>query len=187
MAEKTYVSAVSSSVLQGLFAAGWYAAGSLPPGERRVLRAGAAAMAGFAVVPILRQQKPAVEERGQEPAVKKAEPGMVVSRDPEVAARMEAEMRPIVRTEDWKPALRDAFGEVTAKCRRNPVLTSAALVYSLAMIVGSRRLERRWLAGLVRDGHPHPHRALAIRMGLLTMVGSLPSSLVDAREARSGH
>ena len=119
--------------------------------------------------------------------MKKDEPGMVVSRDPEVAARMEAEMRPIVRTEEWKPALRDAVGEVMARYRRNPVLTSAALVYSLAMIVGSRRLERRWLAGLVRDGHPHPHRALAIRMGLLTMAGSLPSGLVDAREARSGH
>jgi len=70
--------------------------------------------------------------------------------------------------------------------KRQLVALGAAAVISTGMIVGRRRLERRWLAGLERAGHPHPYRALGLRVGLLSFAGTLPGRLVTAHSARRG-
>jgi len=70
--------------------------------------------------------------------------------------------------------------------KRQLLAVGTAVVFSTAMIVGRRRMERRWLAGLERAGHPHPHRALAVRMGLLSFAGTLPGRLAKAQTARRG-
>lgn len=67
---------------------------------------------------------------------------------------------------------------------RSLVLTAVVIGGSVAMIVGRRRFEQRWLDALARDGHPHPHRALAIRMGLLSVAATLPGRLIKVREGR---
>jgi hypothetical protein len=67
---------------------------------------------------------------------------------------------------------------------RSAIATGATAVFGLGMIVGRRELEKRWLARLQRNGHHHPHRALALRMGLLTLAGALPGRLIAAREAQ---
>ena len=68
--------------------------------------------------------------------------------------------------------------------KRQLLALGAAAAISTGMVLGRRRLERRWLAGLERAGHPHPYRALAVRMGLLSFAGTLPGRLVKAHTAR---
>ncbi|MGW4948176.1 hypothetical protein ACWEOZ_42040 [Actinoplanes sp. NPDC004185] len=54
---------------------------------------------------------------------------------------------------------------------------------SVGAAVAGRRLERRWLARLVRRGHPHPHRALGLRMAGLYAVIVVPSRLIAVRQS----
>ncbi|HET6532663.1 MAG TPA: hypothetical protein VFH03_18915 [Actinoplanes sp.] len=60
---------------------------------------------------------------------------------------------------------------------------AASATFGLGMIVGRRHLEKRWLDRLRRSGHEHPHRALALRMGLLSLAGTLGSRLIAVHEA----
>ena len=68
--------------------------------------------------------------------------------------------------------------------KRQLLVLGAAAVVSTGMILGRRRLEQRWLAGLERAGHPYPYRALAVRVGLLSFAGTLPGRLAKAHTAR---
>ena len=70
--------------------------------------------------------------------------------------------------------------------KRQLLAVGAAAVFTTGMVIARRRLERRWLAGLERAGHPRPYRAVAVRMGLLSFAGTLPGRLVKAHEARRG-
>ena len=69
---------------------------------------------------------------------------------------------------------------------RRGAAAAAGIVFGLGMIAGRRQVEKRWLARLQRNGHEHPYRALALRMGLLSLAGSLPAKLLAAHEARAG-
>ncbi len=65
--------------------------------------------------------------------------------------------------------------------------TAAALLVpalSLGPVLLRQRLEKRWLGQLTRGGHPHPHRVVALRIGLLSMAGTLASDL--AKRHRPG-
>lgn len=68
--------------------------------------------------------------------------------------------------------------------RAGAASTAAGMALGLGMIVGRRHLEKRWLSRLEAQGKRNPHRALALRLGLLTIAGTLPSRLLKAREAR---
>ena len=86
---------------------------------------------------------------------------------------------------DW--AFPDEEPEQTAPRppdKKQLLTLGAAAAVSTGMILGRRRLERRWLAGLERAGHPHPHRALAVRVGLLSFAGTLPGRLAKAHSTR---
>lgn len=65
-----------------------------------------------------------------------------------------------------------------------PAVMVAGVVFGVGMIVGRRQWEKRWLARLERDGHAHPYRALALRVGLLSAAGTLASRLIEARAKR---
>lgn len=68
--------------------------------------------------------------------------------------------------------------------RRQLAVAVASSALTIGLVVQRRRLEKRWLAALIRDGHPHPHRALALRMGLLVFAGSLPGRLIHRYAGR---
>jgi hypothetical protein len=80
----------------------------------------------------------------------------------------------------------DDPSEADPPSRRRAVLAGAVGVGVLAASVGStmavRRLERRWLARLTRLGHPHPHRALGLRMAGLYGAVVLPARLLALRQ-----
>jgi hypothetical protein len=53
----------------------------------------------------------------------------------------------------------------------------------VAVNVGRYRLRKRWLAKLTRDGHPHPTRALAVRMAAFEFAHQLALQIRDRRRA----
>jgi hypothetical protein len=61
--------------------------------------------------------------------------------------------------------------------RKRLALMIATGAMSVGATAGRRRLEKRWLAKLIRDGHPHPHRALGVRMGVVSAGVALASRL----------
>jgi hypothetical protein len=124
-----------------LLTGAWVAAGELPAGRRRLIRAGSV-LSLSAVVSI------GGGDDGDEP-----EP----------------------------TAERYASWDVD---KRKLAVTAVSLGVSVGLAVGRRRLEKRWLGALTRAGHPHPQRALALRMGLLSFAGTLPGGLVRVHEAR---
>ena len=60
---------------------------------------------------------------------------------------------------------------------------AATALFGTGMIIGRRQLEKRWLARLAEQGHTHPHRALALRIGMLAMAGALGRRLIAMNEA----
>jgi hypothetical protein len=64
---------------------------------------------------------------------------------------------------------------------RGVAVSLASIGLGVGVLIAGRMLEKRWLAGLQRSGHAHPHRALGLRMGLLTVAGSLPAQLLEAK------
>lgn len=86
--------------------------------------------------------------------------------------RSTSEVRPTVRAESDE---RDR--------RLGPVAISVIAALSVGPLLARRQLEKRWLVRLRRHGHNHPHRALAVRMGLLAIACCLPGQLLSAHEA----
>jgi hypothetical protein len=145
----------------------WIAAGELSPARRRLARGALAAITVGIAIPGVR----AVREAG-EPAVPGARSGL-----PFVDAG--------IRLPDDEPP------EGDPALRRRALMTGAVGVAvattAVAVTVGSavvgRRLERRWLARLTRHGHPHPHRALGVRMAALYALVVVPSRILLVRKA----
>jgi hypothetical protein len=82
---------------------------------------------------------------------------------------------------DDSAAGRDGPREVDV---RKLAVTAGAIGASVGLVVGRRRFETRWLDRLTRDGHPHPQRALAVRLGLFSFAGTLPARLIKVYEQR---
>lgn len=62
--------------------------------------------------------------------------------------------------------------------------TGVAVAVSVATMAGGRKVEKRWLGTLERKGHAHPHRALGVRMGLISFAATLSQRLIRVHEAR---
>jgi hypothetical protein len=60
---------------------------------------------------------------------------------------------------------------------------AATALYGTGMLIGRRQLEKRWLTRLERQGHTHPYRALALRIGMLATAGALGRRLIAMNEA----
>lgn len=153
---KTYAGAVSSAIFQGVVTGAWVTAGALPVRKRRAVRAGITAASMGVAMVQLRLEK-------------KDEPQLLAT--------------PVL----VKDVLaRDVAEPGDAGKRSVPRATVAALVLSTGLALGGRWLEKRWLARLSEAGHAHPHRALGVRMGVLTAATTLASdvvSVVDAHRA----
>lgn len=68
--------------------------------------------------------------------------------------------------------------------KRKAALGAAVVALSVGAMVGRRQLEKRWLARLTRNGHPHPTRALAVRMGAVEFAGALALQAAEMRKDR---
>jgi hypothetical protein len=165
---RPYLRALAEAGLDVASVGAWIAAGEFSPARRRLARGALAAVTVGVAVPGVRAARKAA---GAEPAVPGARSGL-----PFVDAG--------IRLPDEPP-------EDDPARRRRVLLTGAAgvavLTTAVAVSVGGavagRRLERRWLARLTRHGHPHPHRALAVRMAGLYAVLVVPSRMLAVRKA----
>jgi len=151
-----YLRAVATTGLQAVVNGLWAGTGGLPPARRRVARAGAVAGAwGIGSI--------GGWTRGDEPSQPRIR--MAGPDEPDGADRPLSE-------------------EDARRMRRRTAALAAGLVVTVAVSIGRRRLEKRWIGALERRGHPHPHRALGVRMGAVTFGATLPGSLWEAYENR---
>ena len=152
------VNAVGSAVGQGVVTGVWIAAGGLPAGRRRALRAATTA----AIV--------AIGVAGSAKAVRGA---IGSARDAESGSGSAAG-----RVGGAESGAADAAGRGgEGPDRKRVALTVGLGAVSVASLVGRRRVERLWLARLVRNGHSHPHVALGVRMGLISAGLALAGEL----------
>jgi hypothetical protein len=156
MASVSYQRAIAVAALQAALSSAWIAARELSPARRRLARFGTVAVVaavGYVTAP-------------KEP---ETEPGeIVVAADP-------------FPVSDPQPVEGDE-PEFTFD-KRKAAVGIALLGLSAAALVGRRRLEKRWLARLTRNGHPHPTRALALRMAAVEFTGQLALQVAEAHRA----
>ena len=168
---RPYLRALADTGLDVASAGAWVAAGELSPARRRLARGALAAIAVAGAIPEVRAGRSAVAGTA-EPAVPGTRSGL-----------------PFVDVGIELPAA-ELSEEEAAEGRRRAVLAGAvgvgvvitAVVVSVGVAAASREVERRWLARLTRHGHPHPHRALAVRVAGLHAVLAVPSRLLAVRQ-----
>ncbi|MDR7277123.1 hypothetical protein [Catenuloplanes atrovinosus] len=168
VAWRLYLRTLAEAGLDVASVGAWIAAGELRPARRRLARGALVAVTVAAAIPGVRAIR-ADLQGAAEPVIPGAHSGL-----------------PFVDAGIRVPAGEPAAGKASA--RRQVVLTGAAgLTTAVAISAGAamavRRLERRWLERLTRQGHPHPHRALGVRMAALYSVVVVPSRLLAARKA----
>lgn len=168
VAWRLYLRALAEAGFDVASVGAWIAAGELPPARRRLARGALVAVTVAVAIPGVRAIRADVESAA-EPVIPGARSGL-----------------PFVDAGIRVPAGEPSGGKAAA--RRRVVLAGAAgLTTAVAVSVGAavavRRLERRWLERLTRQGHPHPHLALGVRMAALYSVMVVPSRLLAARKA----
>ncbi|WP_229071004.1 hypothetical protein [Actinoplanes sp. DH11] len=160
MASASYPRAVATAALQAALSSTWIVARELSPAKRRLARAGTVA----AVLTAGYLTAPSTEESDAE-----AEVDLVVGANPFPAA---------------EGAVRDDAPQVPFD-KRKALIGAGVVALSVAAIAGRRQLEKRWLARLTQNGHPHPTRALAVRIAGLEFAVQLALQLADVRKARA--
>jgi len=155
-----YLRMIRTTALNAVFTAVWVAAGELPTGKRRLVRTAITATAtavGWAALPP--QERPFTWGRENDFAMAKvAEP----------AAEKYAENQ-----------ARETHPENEMSPGRRIALASGMFAFSAGVTLAGRKLEKRWLTGLQRAGHPHPYRGLAWRMAMLNAAGTLSANLLE--------
>jgi hypothetical protein len=159
---KTLVRTVGSSVAQGLMTGVWIAAGELPAGRRRAAR-----FAASAAVAVVGWHSSAKSDRDTAKS-----DGDTAKFGRDTARTVSDDGVTVQHSVDEAPRPLD---------RKRVALVIAAGALGVGAMVGRRRLENRWLDKLARDGHPHPHRALAVRMGLVSAGLALTNRLARPR------
>jgi len=160
-----YLRVTRTAAVNGVFTAVWVAAGELPTGKRRLVRTASTAIAiavGWAALPP--QERPFTWNRDN---------GFAMAKVAEPAAEKHAE-----------DEARETRPEIEMSPGRRIALASAMLAFSAGVTLGGRKLEKRWLAGLQRAGHPYPYRALAWRMAMLNAAGTVSANLLEVLRAK---
>ncbi len=217
---RPYLRVLADTAMDAATAGGWIAAGGLPPGRRRLARAGVMAAAVATAVPGFTAAKsaaksaaesapePAPEPSGghssepsaghaaAEPSVDGAteaasEPSAAVAGGPgdDPAQEADAGSDPVRRAQPPLVVLKDTPITVTVAGQRSAAQVATVVAVlgvvtaaSAGVAMAGRQLEKRWLARLIRQGHPHPHRALGLRMAAVWAAASLPARLMTARK-----
>ena len=171
---RPYLRALTETALDVASVGAWIAAAELPPTRRRLARGALAAATAAVAIPGFRAARAAADTVG--PATPGARSGL-----------------PVVDAGIKLPV--DEPSDPDTSPRRRAVLAGAvgvavlitAVTASVGGAAAGRQLERRWLARLNRHGHPHPHRALAVRMAALYAVMVVPGRVLAVRrDAQAG-
>ncbi|WP_306204286.1 hypothetical protein [Actinoplanes sp. RD1] len=173
-----YVRTASTAVTQGVLTGIWVGAGGLSPSRRRLVRAGAVAgLAAAALVGTsITAAKPAAERSPDEGWLDEAADLQEAVLHTDAGLRGNAARQELA---DARAAADLKIADEPAVDKRKLVATGLAFAISGGAIVGRRFLERRWLARLERKGHPHPYRALGVRMGAISGATALVSGLTQ--------
>ncbi|GID32973.1 hypothetical protein [Paractinoplanes brasiliensis] len=208
MATVSYPRALAMAALQAALSGTWIAAGELSPARRRLTRFGAAALVsgvGYVISqPSRSSDTPAsppdaqVDLRliapGSANALGIAAPDLTGSAD---ATHPAADPAPADEAAGNTDASRASHGLLDASDllgigdkieipydKRRAAMGAAVVALSVGAMVGRRRLEKRWLAGLTRSGHPHPTRALAVRIAAIEFAAQLVLQFAEQRRPR---
>jgi hypothetical protein len=168
VAWRLYLRALAEAGLDVGSVGAWVAAGELSPARRRLARGALVAVNVAVAIPGVRAIRADVAGAG-EPVIPGARSGL-----------------PFVDAGIRIPAGEPAGGGTSAGRRAvqaGAVVLATGGAVSVGVAAAGRRLERRWLARLARHGHPHPHRALGVRMAALYAVVVVPSRLLAVRKA----
>jgi hypothetical protein len=170
---RSYAGAAASAAVDAAFGGAWTAAGGLTTTQRRVARVAVLA-AAYAANGGLSRLSQGPQEPGQ----------------PDVAAFVATSAR-LVPTVREAPAVDgevattpDADAVPRRPTPRQLAVLAGVTALSGAAMYGGRRLEKRWLAGLIAKGHPYPHLALGLRMAAVSLAAALPSRLAEVRATR---
>jgi hypothetical protein len=184
----TYLRAVGPALAEGFVTAAWVAAAELPARRRRLVRAGT--VASVFTVGVLRAARDPNRAAARDPnraaahdPARDAAHGLAQTGTPESAdgrPTKSAQPAPIPTPAD---APTPTPADATPVDARKVAVTLVLGVVSIGTTIGRRRLEKRWLARLEANGHEHPHRALAVRMGLLSAAVTLPGRLYAAHNS----
>ncbi|WP_305785091.1 hypothetical protein [Symbioplanes lichenis] len=176
-----YVRTASTAVTQGLLTGIWVGAGGLSPARRRLVRAGA--VAGLAAAALVGTGAARTGASGRDVKRSPDEGWLDEAADlQEAVLHTDAELRGnAARQEiaDARAAAELKIADEPPIDKRKLIATGVAFAISGGAIVGRRFLERRWLARLERQGHPHPYRALGVRMGAISGASALVSGLTN--------
>ncbi len=203
---RPYLRVLADTALDAASAGGWIAAGGLSPGRRRLARAGLTAAAAATAIPGLIATRSATTSAARPTAGPAAEaaaghadgpaaaggdgpaaaPGAGPAREAPVRPGAERGGRPPLVVLRDTPVVVPGARRTTAQAAAAVAVLGGVAAASVGVALAGRRLERRWLARLIRQGHPHPHRALGLRMAALWAAASLPARLLTARGQAGG-
>jgi hypothetical protein len=175
---RSYAGPVAAAAAEAALNGAWVAAGELPMPKRRLARVGltaaVAALTGASTfLGMPSDERPEAAAGDNE----FSEPDASDDRDdPDATDRDDADDQPDepddpteAESSPFRPLLDTTAGRI-------------AIGISVGIMLSSSFLRKRWLAGLSRSGHPHPHRALALRVAAVSFAAALPARLIEARE-----
>jgi hypothetical protein len=157
MSSASYPRAVAMAALQAALTSSWIAARDLSPMRRRLTRTGLVAAIGAVSYVVSPRSEDSSDDSGAE---------IVVGQRPMLVSEFTVEPEPT-----------PAFD------KRKAAVGAAVVALSVGAMIGRRQLEKRWLARLTRNGHPHPTRALAVRIGAVEFAGALALQFAEMRRA----
>ncbi|GAA0807419.1 hypothetical protein [Spirilliplanes yamanashiensis] len=166
---RAYLRVLGDTAVDAASAGAWIAAGGLSPARRRLARAGLVAATAATAIPAFRSAAARAEAAGEPPT---PAPGPLLDATGVVGDRI---VLPDAVTVPQRPTPRQV-AKVAA-------VVAVAGAVSVGAALGGKQVEKRWLARLVRQGHPHPHRALGIRMAAVWAAAVLPARLLTATKA----
>ncbi|MDY7090940.1 MAG: hypothetical protein SYR96_38375, partial [Actinomycetota bacterium] len=204
MATVSYPRALAMAALQAALSGTWIAAGELSPARRRLTRFGAAALvsgAGYVISQPSRSSDTPASPRDAPVDLRLIAPGSANALGiaaPDLTGSADA-THPASADEAAgnTGASRGSHGLLDASDllgigdkieipydKRRAAMGAAVVALSVGAMVGRRRLEKRWLAGLTRSGHPHPTRALAVRIAAIEFAAQLALQFAEQRRPR---
>jgi hypothetical protein len=177
---RSYAGPVAAAAAEAALNGAWVAAGELPMPKRRLARVGltaaVAALTGASTFLGMPSDERPEAAAGDNEFTEPDATDDMDDRDDRDDADGRDDDRPDepddpteAETSPFRPLLDTTAGRI-------------ALGISVGIMLSSSFLRKRWLAGLSRSGHPHPHRALALRVAAVSFAAALPARLIEARE-----